>query len=86
MNLTYLIKLEKGVSFAGLAIIGRARRGAYVEPAELLRLTRIIEYLGRLRRGDVTRRSGRQNELCDGRGYMQRWRRQALVSNQSLHL
>lgn len=38
VNRTYLSKLEKGASYAGLEIIGKLAAVLGVEPAELLRL------------------------------------------------
>ena len=38
VNRTYLNKLEKGVHFAGLRVIGKLAEVLDVEPAELLRL------------------------------------------------
>lgn len=38
VNRTYISKLEKGVSFAGLEIIGKFAAVLNVEPAELLKL------------------------------------------------
>ncbi len=38
VNRTYLSKLEKGASYAGLEIIGKLAEVLGVEPAELLRL------------------------------------------------
>jgi transcriptional regulator with XRE-family HTH domain len=38
VNRTYISKLEKGVSFAGLEIIGKFAAVLQVEPAELLKL------------------------------------------------
>ncbi|MDE2462203.1 MAG: helix-turn-helix transcriptional regulator [Alphaproteobacteria bacterium] len=38
VNRTYISKLEKGVSFAGLEIIGKFATVLQVEPAELLKL------------------------------------------------
>ncbi len=38
VNRTYISKLEKGVSFAGLEIIGKVAAVLEVEPAELLAL------------------------------------------------
>ena len=38
VNRTYLSKLEKGASYAGLEIIGKLAAVLEVEPAELLRL------------------------------------------------
>ena len=38
VNRTYVSKLETGVSYAGLEIIGRLATVLEVEPAELLRL------------------------------------------------
>lgn len=38
VNRTYISKLEKGVSFAGLEIIGKFAAVLHVEPAELLKL------------------------------------------------
>ena len=38
VNRTYISKLEKGVSFAGLEIIGKFAAVLQVEPAELLAL------------------------------------------------
>lgn len=40
VNRTYLSKLEKGASYAGLEIIGKLAVVLEVEPAELLRLPR----------------------------------------------
>ena len=37
VNRTYISKLEKGVSFAGLEIIGKFAAVLQVEPAELLK-------------------------------------------------
>lgn len=38
VNRTYLSRLEKGVSYAGLEIIGKLAEVLEVEPAELLKL------------------------------------------------
>jgi transcriptional regulator with XRE-family HTH domain len=38
VNRTYISKLEKGVSFAGLEIIGKLAIVLEIEPAELLKL------------------------------------------------
>jgi transcriptional regulator with XRE-family HTH domain len=38
VNRTYISKLEKGISFAGLEIIGKFAAVLQVEPAELLAL------------------------------------------------
>ena len=38
VNRTYVSKLEKGVPYAGLEIIGKLSETLEVEPAELLRL------------------------------------------------
>jgi transcriptional regulator with XRE-family HTH domain len=38
VNRTYLSKLEKGMSYAGLEIIGKLAKVLDVEPAELLKL------------------------------------------------
>ncbi|MDE1939142.1 MAG: helix-turn-helix transcriptional regulator [Alphaproteobacteria bacterium] len=38
VNRTYISKLEKGVSYAGLEIIGKFAAVLVVEPAELLKL------------------------------------------------
>ena len=40
VNRTYLSKLEKGASYAGLEIIGKLAKVLEVEPAELLRFPR----------------------------------------------
>ena len=39
VNRTYLSKLEKGASYAGLEIIGKLAAVLEVEPAELLKLS-----------------------------------------------